>query len=206
MNKQLTKAFLLAGIAVSAIAVQALPAKAVQFFNDRADWEAALGASVLTESFDSGVKGAQTSLDFGGLAVQSNDDSTFKVEGQRFKVRTTQSGIKFLFDSPVNGFFADWSGVGQRAQISGDFDGTGEQQFSLWEQLPGNRNRSGSFGIIGDAAFTEFELFSNVNAAENLDIDNFSYEAVPEPTTALAIVSVGAIAAGGALKRKKQMA
>lgn len=219
MNMKLAQAILFSGMAAGAVAMQALPANAFTGYTDRSAWETDIG-SFATEEFTTPIpEQFIPGADFDGFSVVGlGDNNTVNVNTDGFfRVRVTDEGLEFMFEQAIRGFFADWgtrSGndrLSPQARLVGDFDGTGEQEINLWAQLPPqnnpNRPRAGSFGIIGDASFTSFILKRDQSTnVDNISIDNFSYEAVPEPATALALLSIGAIATGGAIKRKQQTA
>ncbi|NEQ47230.1 MAG: PEP-CTERM sorting domain-containing protein [Leptolyngbya sp. SIOISBB] len=211
MNISLTRASLLFGLTAAATISQVLPASAFTGYTDRAAWEAAIG-SFETEVFD-GNSINQTMIDFGDFTITGEDND---LQGGFVKVDATPAGresVKFTFDNPIQGFFADWGTllgnerVGPQVDIVGDFDGTGMlQTINLWSQLPATgRQRSGPFGLIGDAMFSEFEVIRNTgNSPDNLSVDDFSYgpQAVPEPMSILGLLTLGAVAAGSTLKKK----
>jgi len=216
MNKQLMKSALLAGMAFGAIAVQAMPASAFTTYTDRSAWETDVN-DFETEDFGGSATGAQLSIDFGNFEVTSPGDNRgilVQETGSGFlKTRATTDGVEFIFDSAINGFFGDWGtefGFGTETFLAGDFDGDGtEDTINLDDEIgTGSNSREGSLGIISNTAFDSFFLKRQEggNGGDTISVDDLSYAAVPEPGSALAMLTVGAIATGGALKRKKQAA
>ncbi len=204
------------------------PAAAFQIYTSRAAWEAALADTTITTdgfssmifstdpddpsiTFDSGV------VSTGSLPNTGSGNYTLfgvylaAVEGEETDFTSFLfPTITWTFPTPVIGFAADWliatyqgpAAYDGNLTVTGNFDGTGDQTFSLSSRVPAIDVLSffgapGKFvGIIGEAPFTSVTFDETVlRGSEEFGANNLYFAApastaVPEPGT-LALLGAG---------------
>ncbi|MEX2479368.1 MAG: hypothetical protein WD928_00760 [Gammaproteobacteria bacterium] len=140
--------------------LSALPAGAATVYSSRSDWEAAV-TGVTTDPFANAIAaGASIVLDSGitsnqvGNTIRPNSNrvvlpaSQFDAEiGNAFGIVTS---IQWVFPEPVMAFGANFNVFPDSTGISGNFDGTGNQVFTL----PSDVITTNFFGIVGETAFS----------------------------------------------------
>ena len=210
----------------------AKPAAAASFttFTDLASWEAAVGGSYTLETFDgvstSMSRGAQTFSGLNGFSVTTagvggsqrtgvennsrtnfNGTNSLSARGGSSSRRGVAPGFEFNFGGPINAFGFNWR----------DNDPTDEQELCIgsvcFSGPPSSSRRGrGFFGVVADPGmeFTEVVYRNRIAGqggalSRGFGIDNVrtaSSQPVPEPASLLGLAVIGAVAAGGALKKK----
>lgn len=198
MRKELT------GIAAAVVLMAGVSqAEAASIFTDRAAWEAAV-AGFTTETFDTSMASANVLVL--NSDITSTTDVVTKPNGLNevgfgaYRGRLGGSGshpnnITWDFGSSVVGFFADFGSLNSNGlTVTGDFDGTGDQTFSIATTVGGV---SGGFGLLGTATFSTFDWGSN-DPSEFFTVDNFSYSSVLAPGGEQQVPEPGSLATFGA--------
>ncbi|WP_425411087.1 VPLPA-CTERM sorting domain-containing protein [Hyphococcus sp.] len=214
---------IIGGISIAVLAATALPAQAAVVYTDRSAFEAALSGSVVTDDFDNDIATADSiTFDSGVVATKSssgvpptlNRVSNGDYDG--FVQRDDFRNITFDFPQSVSAFGADFSELSSLF-INGDFDGTGETQFSISDIVGSD---AGFFGIIGEADFSSVFFTTLAGTVltpgaapfggETFSLDNLTLAGgvnaeVPVPA-ALPLLLTGLGALGFAGRRKKKAA
>lgn len=199
-------------LAVSCLAYA--PAKAVMVFSDRTAWEAALGgAPLVQDNFDVDITNAQSIVLASGVQSTSSrpEFDNNNVTGGRYdgdvELFDGASGaetISWLFPISINAFGADWMSTtsGDLLQITGNFDGSGNQTVKFSDFLTGNGD--GFLGLIGDSLFQQITFSSETLtvSGERFQADNLAFAAVPLPATFPLLA--GAIALLGIAARRSR--
>lgn len=204
------------GLTALVIAGVAAPAQAgFTTFTSRAAFNAAAG-TLNDYDFNSDATGDFTSKDFGDFTVSESE--TVLIVGVRSGAASTNvdgSGHLYFretstipnrppttvtFDAAIHAFGFDYR------TIDPTNDGLdliiGGTKFTVAAGAP----QSGFFGVISTAAFTSLEFRDDDdggNRNDGVGLDNFSYGAVPEPTS-LALWGLGAFGAAVRMRRRRR--
>ncbi len=216
---------LLLALSAMAMALVIQPrAEALTFttFTDRSEFEAAVGASLLTTEdfnrFESDYNFTRRSFTNGDLTITGNGSRSFidapafrnadkNVDGTTMAVVSANSEISssLSFSTAIRSFGADFADFseGQHDTRFKFSDGT-----TLAPILTG-ANGSGFFGFIADSQISSFG-FEAFGINDGLGIDNIAYSAsagnataVPTPAPLLGVIGMGIAAVR---KRKQAMA
>ncbi|MEP3226766.1 MAG: PEPxxWA-CTERM sorting domain-containing protein [Parasphingorhabdus sp.] len=203
------KKYLFAGSAIALLS--AVPAQAAEvIFTDRTAFDAATGAGLTFESFETEQSGA--TVNYPGFSVTESNGFDFITHTSinSFFTSATSDGANsiwfddngsslatFVFDAPINAFGFD---VAAAAAGTMTFSGGAAGSFALGADTPT------FFGLISDTAFTTLQF--DMSGGPEVGFDALSFgianvAAVPEPATwAFMIFGFGAI--GGALRRNRK--
>ena len=169
-------------------------------FTDQTAWEAAVGGKFFTETFDDNV--------FEDFSVVSTvgqvNNGLWKDQINDAPLQTTE----WQFDKGITawgGEFWDLAGPGGPGSgiklTLGLLDGTTQ---TLGTEMT-NSLSGDFFGIVSDELFDTVLLTEGTQSGwrETYNMDRMVY-AVPEPTSVLGLLGLGAFGVGKALQRKKQ--
>ncbi|GAA0466145.1 hypothetical protein GCM10009096_03510 [Parasphingorhabdus litoris] len=203
------KRYLLAGSAFALLS--AVPAQAAEvIFTDRTAFNAAAGAGLTFESFETAQSGA--TVNYPGFSVTESGGANFITHTSinSFFTSATSDGANsiwfddngnslatFVFDAPITAFGFD---VAAAAAGTMTFSGGAAGSFALGADTPT------FFGVISDTAFTTLQFDMSGGPEVGFDALSFGIAnagAVPEPATwAFMIFGFGAI--GGAMRRQRK--
>lgn len=181
-------------------------------FTDRTSWESAVGGGITTDPFDNPIADSnQITLDSGIVSTYVNltgPRNRVTTDGQfeGFVNQTGQIDLEWAFPIPIVGFGGDFVAlnVPNGLTVVGDFDGTGVQTISIAQTIGSG---SGFFGLVSTSHFDTIRFSSNdgsgTSSGELYLVDNFSFSAVPEPTS-LALLGMGVTGLCGYRMRRKQ--
>ena len=219
LSKARLKSFSLATVFTTTLVLSSVSsAEAFTIFTNRTAWQAAVdaiaGSVTTTDTFSNNIASAQTiTLDSGIVSANSfppavafGDNS---VSGGLFFNATdgdagvASATITWTFPSPVFAFGADFIGTAAgRLNLTGNFDGTGNQTLLVNNSIGG---ANGFLGIIGNANFRSIVFGTNTNDLDIFQIDSASFAsaasvpvAVPEPGMITGLVFLG----GGLVVRR----
>ncbi len=193
------RALLGLGIGLTLLLTSVAPTWAgTQTYTDRTMWQNAITAldpmaSFTDDLFNTDIARAQSiTFDSGVMSTNSPEAVRFadnSVVGGVYTNAVDGSGngasqfIDWTFPMAILGFGADFSGLATNAQITGNFDGTGDTTFT-----PTN----GFFGIVGMNPFSTIRFSIPGTSNFLFNVDNLVFAeptaavpAVPEPGTLL---------------------
>ncbi|CAO5040648.1 PEP-CTERM sorting domain-containing protein [Microcystis aeruginosa] len=220
LSKALLKSFSLATVFTTTLVLSSVSsAEAFTIFTNRTAWQAAVdaiaGSVTTTDTFSNNIASAKTiTLDSGIVSANSFPPAAVNfgdngVSGGLFR-NTTDGGavfssetITWTFPSPVFAFGADFTGTNpDRLNLTGNFDGTGNQTLLVNNSIGG---ANGFLGIIGNANFSSIVFGNNTTNADSFEIAIASFAsvasvpvAVPEPGMITGLVFLG----GGLVVRR----
>jgi PEP-CTERM motif len=209
-----TKSYTIAVAIFSLTSLLSITANAVTIFTDRAAWnlevknftnETFSTARVMSDFivFDTGI----SSESIGGLSANFvNNAQEFNGAVNNRSIPNVSTFLEWRFPAAISAFGSDLRSVDLGGlNITGDYDGTGDQTISVAEILSGGSTApcvsclDGFFGVVGNSSFTSIRWFTD-NSEEIFQMDNFSFSIIPEPTT-LAIFAFG-VAGLGVVRRR----
>jgi hypothetical protein len=186
------------------------PAQAYSVFTNRTAWQNAVdaisGSVTTTDTFSNPIASAQSIiLDSGITSTNSFPPSVSFPNNTVFAdsyLNATNSSafnasatITWNFPTPVFAFGADFLNTNiNRLNISGNFDGTGNETILVNNTIGGP---DGFLGIVGLANFNPIIFGNSTNTADGFGIDNASFAtqsatpATPEPNAMVALVLLG---------------
>ncbi|WP_198263759.1 PEP-CTERM sorting domain-containing protein [sulfur-oxidizing endosymbiont of Gigantopelta aegis] len=162
---------------------------AYQIFYDRTNWENAIVGSLKTDNFDNKINNADSiTFDSGvvSTSLKSSEYNRILSSGSYFGSVTSTSTLTWVFPWEILAFGFDIISINSGSQISGNFDGLGNEIFN-----PANDNISnqynGFIGVIGNDTFDTI-VFSGAGNRDSFSINNLSFSkapTIPEPATLL---------------------
>jgi hypothetical protein len=171
-------------------------AEAFTTFTNRTAWQAAVdtiaGSVTTTDTFSNNIASAQTiTLDSGIVSANSFPPAV------AFGDNSVSGGL--FFNATDGDFIGTAAG---RLNLTGNFDGTGNQTLLVNNSIGG---ANGFLGIIGNANFSSIVFGNNTNTDDVFQIDSASFAsaasvpvAVPEPGMITGLVFLG----GGLVVRR----
>lgn len=212
LSKALLKSFSLATVFTTTLVLSSVSsAEAFTTFTNRTAWQAAVdaiaGSVTTTDTFSNNIASAQTiTLDSGIVSTNSFPpavaDGNNSVNKGIFGNTTDGDGneasatITWTFPSPVFAFGADFiDAAAGRLNLTGNFDGTGNQTLLVNNSIGG---ANGFLGIIGNANFSSIVFGNNTTTTDTFFIGSASFAsvasvpvAVPEPGMITGLVFLG---------------
>ncbi|GEA27622.1 hypothetical protein MiAbW_02189 [Microcystis aeruginosa NIES-4325] len=212
LSKALLKSFSLATVFTTTLVLSSVSsAEAFTTFTNRTAWQAAVdaiaGSVTTTDTFTNNIASAQTiTLDSGIVSANSSPPAVAfgdnSVSGGFFNNATdgdagnASATITWTFPSPVFAFGADFTSANAGGlNLTGNFDGTGNQTLLVNDSIGGE---NGFLGIIGNANFSSIVFGNNITTTDTFFIDSASFAsvasvpvAVPEPGMITGLVFLG---------------
>ncbi len=176
---------LLAAIVGLVLAGMVTAAQAVTIFTDQSAWEAAVTGSTTTDDFNNTYIPTANSITLGS-GIQSTFVGTGSLASNAVLNRNfvtfvgvgKQRETQWDFPTAVTAFAFDFLSI-MNLTVSGDFDGSGNQTISVFDEA----GTSGFFGILGQNAFTSILFGSNsLTVEDGINLDNaYFVAAIPIP-------------------------
>lgn len=179
-------------------------ANAATIFTDRTAWVTALGGAAQTSddfsadiadgatiTFASGVQSMATGEGTSGGGINRVDGGDWDTRIRNASGLSGYSSVTWEFPSNISAFGVDFSSISSSRgiHVSGDFDGSGNQDINLFTHQ-GSSN--GFLGVIGTSSFNSITLSaSGTGDNDFFGADDLSFVAVPEPSSAI-LLGLGA--------------
>ena len=192
---------------------------AYELYTDLESWEAAAGATMVLEPFDTAITQNDRITFSCGIVSEGFDpvSSPFNyVSAGEWHATTRPTGndvlvgyerIVWTFPTPVTAVAADWNSLGMThlLTLTAGFDGNVNVSLLLREEIGGSE---GFLGVVGSSPFTTLTLSqpAEANLNEGFRVDNVRFQpqaapAIPEPSTSTLAVFATALLFLGRRKR-----